>query len=79
MIKIQIISFKHGLFWYSCCEIPAEEKDTFYYDNTSVVTLESPAVLHAVGLTFSRTNKKLINKIKSHFNEKESRNDGCYR
>ena len=34
MIKLKIVSFKHGLFWYAACEIPAEEHETLYYDNS---------------------------------------------
>ena len=34
MIKIDIIAFKSGLFWYARCEIPPEGFDTYYYDNT---------------------------------------------
>ena len=33
MIKTKIVSFKHGLFWYAACEIPADKHKTLYYDN----------------------------------------------
>ena len=71
MINLKIISFKSGLFWYACCEIPAEEHETHYYDNDPFITLHSPVVLHCVGLTYKQANKKILDKIKLYFEERK--------
>lgn len=58
MLKLKINTFKSGLIWYSCCELPAEEHERFYL------------TLHAIGLTYSRAYNKLLNKLKKYFAEK---------
>lgn len=75
MIKLKINSFKSGLFWYACCEIPAEEHETYYYDNQPFVTLHSPVTLHCVGLTYKNVNNKILNKLRQYFNERKNSND----
>ena len=64
MLNLKIISFKHGLFWYACCEIPAEDPEVYYFDNKPYTTFKSPKTLHCVGLTCERANRKMINKLK---------------
>lgn len=75
MTKLKIIEFKQGLFWYACCEIPAEEPKTLYYDNTPTVTLSGGIVLHARGLTSKRAFKKLSKKVKRYYSNKEKNYD----
>ena len=75
MINLKINSFKSGLFWYACCEIPAEEHETYYYDNAPFVTLHSPVMLHCIGLTYKSVNAKILNKIRQYFNERKNNND----
>lgn len=74
MIKLKINSFKSGLFWYACCEIPAEELETYYYDNMPFVTLHSPVTLHCVGLTYNQVHKKILHKLKQYFEERKNSN-----
>ena len=72
MIKLKIVSFKHGLFWYAACEIPAEEHETFYYNNNPFIFLNSPVTLHCVGLTYNQVNRKMIDKLKLSFKERKN-------
>lgn len=72
MIKLKIVSFKHGLFWYSACEIPAEGYETFYYDNKPFTFLNSPVILHCVGLTYNQVNRKMLDKLKLYFKERKN-------
>lgn len=71
MIKLHINEFKQGLFWYACCEIPAEEDESLYYDNAPMVTISSAVILHARGLTRKRAFKKLSEKIERYYDDKE--------
>lgn len=71
MIKLKINSFKSGLFWYACCETPAEELETYYYDNMPFVTLHSPVTLHCVGLTYNQVHRKMLHKLKQYFEERK--------
>ena len=75
MIKIDIIAFKSGLFWYARCEIPPEEFDTYYYDNTPFRTVRYTTMLHSVGLTCNRATKKIAAKLQQYFEEKEVKED----
>lgn len=75
MIKLHINEFKQGLFWYACCEIPAEEDESLYYDNTPMVTISSAVILHARGLTEKRALKKLSEKIERYYDGKEKKYD----
>lgn len=75
MTKLKIYEFKQGLFWYACCEIPAEEPEHLYYDNTPTVTISSSTVLHARGLTRKRAFKKLSKKVKRYYSDKEKNYD----
>ena len=75
MIKLHINEFKQGLFWYACCEIPAEEDESLYYDNTPMVTISSAVVLHARGLTSKRAFEKLSKKVKRYYSDKEKSYD----
>ena len=70
MIKLKINSFKSGLFWYACCEIPAEGHDVYYFDNKPYGTIASPVTLHSIGLTFNSANRKIVNKLKQYFKER---------
>ena len=72
MINLEIISFKHGLFWYACCEIPAVELETYYFDNAPSTVLHSPVTLHCVGLTCDRVNRKMVDKLKQYFKERRN-------
>lgn len=75
MTNLKIIIFKHGLFWYACCGVPAKEADeTVYYDNKPYVISRGPIVLHERGLTYNKAAKKLVDKIKEHY-KKEKNND----
>lgn len=71
MTKLNIYEFRQGLFWYACCEIPAEEDESLYYDNTPMVTISSAVILHARGLTKKRALKKLSEKIERYYDGKE--------
>lgn len=71
MTKLNIYEFRQGLFWYACCEIPAEEDESLYYDNTPMVTLSGGIILHARGLTEKRALKKLSEKIERYYDGKE--------
>lgn len=71
MTKLNIYEFRQGLFWYACCEIPAEEDEPLYYDNTPMVTISSAVILHARGLTEKRALKKLSEKIERYYDGKE--------
>ena len=71
MTKLNIYEFRQGLFWYACCEIPAEEDESLYYDNTPMVTISSAVILHARGLTEKRALKKLSEKIERYYDGKE--------
>lgn len=75
MTKLNIYEFRQGLFWYACCEIPAEEPEYLYYDNTQTVTLSGGIVLHARGLTRKRAFKKLSEKVKRYYSDKEKSYD----
>lgn len=75
MTKLKIYEFKQGLFWYACCEIPAEEPKCLYYDNTPEVTLSGGIILHARGLTSKRALKKLSKKVKRYYSDKEKSYD----
>ena len=75
MIKLHINEFKQGLFWYACCEIPAEEPERLYYDNAPKVTLSGGIILHARGLTNKQAFKKLSKKVKRYYNDKEKSYD----
>lgn len=75
MIKLKINSFKSGLFWYACCEIPPEEHETYYYDNQPFAILLSPITLHCVGLTHKSVNNKMFNKLRQYYNERINSND----
>lgn len=75
MTKLKIIEFKQGLFWYACCEIPAEEPKTLYYDNTPTVTLSGGVVLHTRGLTRKRAFGELSKKVKRYYSDKEKSYD----
>lgn len=72
-LKIKINSFKSGILWYACCEIPQllETHSTYYYDNTPFVKMESPITLHVIGLSRNKVNKKMINKLTRYFNKGE--------
>lgn len=67
MVKLKINTFKHGLLWYSCCEIPPENKEVFYYDNAPFELLFSPIVLHVRAFTYEKSIEKMNNKIKIYF------------
>lgn len=71
MTKLRIYEFKQGLFWYACCEIPAEEPERLYCDNAPTVTLSGGIVVHARGLTYKRAFKKLSKKVKRYYSDKE--------
>lgn len=75
MTKLNIYEFRQGLFWYTCCEIPAEEPEHLYYDNTPEVTLSGGIILHARGLTEKRALKKLSEKIERYYDDKEKKYD----
>ena len=75
MTKLKIYEFKQGLFWYACCEIPAEEPEPLYYDNTPMVTISSAVILHARGLTNKRAFEKLSKKVKRYYSDKEKNYD----
>ena len=68
---VKIISFKHGLFWYACCEIPTEERETYYFDNEPSTVLHSPKTLHCIGLTRDQANRKMVDKLKQYFTERK--------
>ena len=70
MIKINVIAFKSGLFWYARCEIPPEEFDT-YYDNNPFRTVRYTTMLRSVGLTYNQATKKIAAKLQRYFEEKE--------
>lgn len=71
MTNIKITTFKHGLFWYSCCEIPNEETgETLYYDNTPTIIMRGPTVLHTKGLTHHQSTNKLLDKLEAYYKEK---------
>ena len=72
MMNIKVISFKRGLIWYACCEIPSEEHSEYYYDNTPFVTLKTPTVLSTIGLTYNSVNNKMLNKLRKYFNERKN-------
>ena len=72
MIKLKIVSFKHGLFWYAACEIPAEEHETLYCDNSPFTFLNSPVTLHCVGLTYNQVNRKMLDKLKLYFKDRKN-------
>ena len=71
MLNLKIISFKHGLFWRACCEIPAEERETYYFDNEPFTVLHSPVTLYCVGLTCDQVNRKMVDKLKQYFKERK--------
>lgn len=75
MTKLNIYEFRQGLFWYACREIPAEEDESLYYDNTPMVTLSGGIILHARGLTSKRAFKKLSKKVKRYYSDKEKNYD----
>lgn len=75
MIKLHINEFKQGLFWYACCEIPAEEPERLYCDNAPTVTLSGGIVVHARGLTSKRAFEKLSKKVKRYYSDKEKSYD----
>lgn len=75
MIKLHINEFKQGLFWYACCEIPAEEDESLYYDNTPMVTLSGGIILHARGLTRKRAFEELYKKVQRYYSDKEKNYD----
>lgn len=75
MTKLKIYEFKQDLFWYACCEIPAEEPEPLYYDNAPTVTLSGGIILHARGLTSERAFKKLSKKVKRYYSYKEKNYD----
>lgn len=70
MIKLKINTFKHGLFWYMCCEIPEEEHECFYYDNAPFSKIYSPITLHIRALTYKKAYEKINNKLEEYFEEK---------
>ena len=75
MNDLKFIVFKHGLFWYACCVIPAKEiGETLYYDNKPYTIPSFPIVLHTRGLTYNKAAKKLADKIEEHY-KKEKNND----
>lgn len=71
MLNLEIKSFKHGLFWYAYCEIPSEERETYYFDNASSIVLHSPITLHCVGLTCDQAIIKMVDKLKQYFKERK--------
>ena len=71
MIKLKINSFKSGLFWYACCEIPTEELSVYYFNNNPTETIASSVTLHSIGLTSNSVNRKIVNKLKQHFKERK--------
>ena len=75
MTKLKIYEFKQGLFWYACCEIPAEEPERLYCDNAPTVTLSGGIILHARGLTNKQAFKKLSKKVKRYYSDKEKSHD----
>lgn len=75
MTKLNIYEFKQGLFWYACCEIPAEEPERLYCDNAPTVTLSGGIVVHARGLTNKRAFEKLSKKVKRYYSDKEKSYD----
>lgn len=58
MFDLKIITFKHGLFWYSCCKLPAN-------DHT---------ILHTRGLTNYRAINKLLDKLEAYYTERKGEN-----
>ena len=72
MIDLKIISFKHGLFWYACCEIPTEDSEVYYFDNKPYTTIKSPETLHCVSLTREGANRKMVDKLKQYFKERNN-------
>lgn len=104
---VEIILFKHGLFWHACCEIPTEDSEVYYFDNEPYTTIKSPETLHdaiaktdgnmsidlmeayeglnvvmeeikaleCVGLTRERANRKMVNKLKQYFKERNNFDD----
>lgn len=76
MTKLKIYEFKQGLFWYACCEIPAEEPEHLYCDNTPTVIMNGPTILHTRGLTNYRAMNKLLDKLEAYYTERKGeRND----
>lgn len=71
LINLKIISFKRGLFWYACCEIPSEEREIYYFDNEPSTVLYSPVTLSCVGLTCDQVNRKMVDKLKQYFKERK--------
>lgn len=65
--KINVISFKHGPFWFACCEIPTDNGVKFYYDNTPCIFMCPPVVLHTFGLSRDRVNKRILHKLEVYF------------
>ena len=62
MFYLKIITFKHGLFWYSCCKLPAKMNDH--------------TILHTRGLTNYRAMNKLLDKLEAYYTERKGeRND----
>lgn len=77
MFDLKIITFKHGLFWYSCCKLPAKKtEDLPYYDNTPTVIMYGPTILHTRGLTQYQAINKLLDKLEAYYTERKGeRND----
>lgn len=71
MINLKIITFRHGLRWYSCCEIPGEEHEPYYYDNTPYMTFTAPVVLHSTAFTYNKANEKMLHKLQNYFDERK--------
>ena len=72
MLNIKITTFKHGLFWYSCCEVPSGETgDTLYYDNTPTVIIHGPVILHTRGLTHYQAINKLLDELNTYYMERK--------
>lgn len=76
MLNLKIITFKHGLFWYSCCELPSQKTDDLlYYDNTPTVIMNGPTILHTRGLTHYQATNKLLNMLEECYTERKGEND----
>ena len=67
---VKISLFKRGLFWYACCEMPTEESEVFYFDDEPYTTIKAIETLYCVGLTRKRASRKMINKLKQYFKER---------
>ena len=62
--KIKVLSFKSGMIWYACCEIPPKEPVQRWYDSSVSETYYPATVVYTIGFSRNSAVKKLISYIK---------------